>query len=68
LAKDTVYKIVLDRAFFLICGVSIFFGFSVEKFEKNGPSEVKFLFFEIGHIGYKKNRELYADFKNANLS
>jgi hypothetical protein len=52
LAKDTVYKIVLDRAFFLICGVSIFFGFSVEKFEKNGPSEVKFLFFEIGHIGY----------------
>jgi hypothetical protein len=24
-------------------------------------------FLEMGHIGYKKNREFYADFKNANL-
>jgi hypothetical protein len=37
---QNIYKIVLDKAFFLILWRFYFFGFYVEKFEKkNGPSQ-----------------------------
>jgi hypothetical protein len=54
-----IFKIVLDKAFFFILWP--FYLFCVLLSKK--AWEVKILFFEIGHIVYKKNREFYADLK-----
>jgi hypothetical protein len=56
-----VYKSILEKAFFFIlCRFYLFLVLVLKNLE-NGP------FLEIGHIGYKKNREFYSDFKNVDI-
>ncbi len=66
LAKD-IQDCFIKGSFLYFVAFSIFYSSWFAKFEKRPFWEVDIVFFEIDHVGYKKNQELYADFKNANL-
>jgi hypothetical protein len=60
-------KNILRKGIFLYCDPFLLNWGFVSKNLKNSPSEVKFFFLEISHIGFFKNPEFYADFENPNL-
>ncbi len=54
LDRQKISKTVLEKAFFFIFWLFYLFLVFVLINSKISPSEVKFIFFEIGHIGYPK--------------
>jgi hypothetical protein len=64
---DQKKRNIFEKAFFYT--VSRFFLYSgfVPKIWKKAPLRGEHFFVETGHIGYKKNHEFYADFKNVTV-